>query len=41
MKVSREKINGILSSYDKKGLKVATICSHTALQIFHGARAEG
>lgn len=41
MKISREKINGVLSGYDKKKLSIATICSHTALQIFHGARAEG
>jgi len=41
MKISREKIGELLSSYDKKKLKIATLCSHTALQIFHGARAEG
>jgi len=39
--ISREKIGEILSSYDKKKLQMATICSHTALQIFHGARQEG
>ncbi len=39
--VTREKIHQLLSSYDKKKLKIATICSHTALQIFHGARSEG
>jgi 5-formaminoimidazole-4-carboxamide-1-(beta)-D-ribofuranosyl 5'-monophosphate synthetase len=39
--ITREKINETLASYDKKKLKVATICSHTALQIFHGARQEG
>lgn len=41
MNVTREKINGLLSGYDKKRLQIATICSHTALQIFHGARQEG
>jgi 5-formaminoimidazole-4-carboxamide-1-(beta)-D-ribofuranosyl 5'-monophosphate synthetase len=41
MNITREKINEVLSSYDKKKMKIATICSHTALQIFHGARAEG
>ena len=41
MNVSRKTINELLSSYDKKKLKIATICSHTALQIFHGARTEG
>ncbi|MEM4633992.1 MAG: formate--phosphoribosylaminoimidazolecarboxamide ligase [Candidatus Anstonellaceae archaeon] len=41
MKISREKIAELVSSYDKKDLKIATICSHTALQIFHGARKEG
>lgn len=41
MNISREKIHTILSGYDKKKLKIATLCSHTALQIFHGARAEG
>ena len=41
MNVTREKISGTLSSYDKKKLAIATICSHTALQIFHGARQEG
>ncbi|MFA4983400.1 MAG: formate--phosphoribosylaminoimidazolecarboxamide ligase [Candidatus Micrarchaeia archaeon] len=39
--ISREKIGELLSSYDKKKLKIATLCSHTALQIFHGARQEG
>ena len=41
MNVSRKTISELLSSYDKKKLKIATICSHTALQIFHGAREEG
>lgn len=41
MGMTREKIAETLASYDRKKLKIATICSHTALQIFHGARAEG
>jgi len=41
MNMTREKIGQTLESYDKKKLKIATICSHTALQIFHGARLEG
>ena len=41
MDMTREKIAETLLAYDKKNLKIATICSHTALQIFHGARAEG
>lgn len=40
-KITREKIHELLSGYDKRKLKIATICSHTALQIFHGARLEG
>ncbi len=38
--IAKEKINGIIDGYDKKKLSIATICSHTALQIFHGARRE-
>ena len=34
-----QKINGMLDGYGKD-LKIATVCSHTALQIFHGARLE-
>ncbi|MCX8197627.1 MAG: formate--phosphoribosylaminoimidazolecarboxamide ligase [Candidatus Micrarchaeota archaeon] len=41
MKVTKEKIQEVLAGYDKKNLRIATICSHTALQIFHGARLEG
>lgn len=40
-KMTRDSIHEILSGYDKKKMKIATICSHTALQIFHGARQEG
>jgi 5-formaminoimidazole-4-carboxamide-1-(beta)-D-ribofuranosyl 5'-monophosphate synthetase len=36
-----KKINDILTSYDKKNLTIATVCSHSSLQIFNGARKEG
>jgi len=39
--IPRKKILGVLSTYDESDLKIATICSHSALQIFHGARLEG
>jgi len=39
--ISREKIASILAGYDRRRLTVATIGSHSALQIFHGARQEG
>ncbi|MFH1257755.1 MAG: formate--phosphoribosylaminoimidazolecarboxamide ligase, partial [Candidatus Micrarchaeota archaeon] len=39
--VTREEINSILKKYDKKKVAIATICSHSALQIFHGAKLEG
>jgi len=31
----------MLTSYDKKNLTIATVCSHSSLQIFNGARKEG
>jgi len=31
----------MLTSYDKKNLRIATVCSHSSLQIFNGARKEG
>lgn len=34
-------IKEILQSYNKRKLTIATICSHTSLQIFHGAKKEG
>jgi 5-formaminoimidazole-4-carboxamide-1-(beta)-D-ribofuranosyl 5'-monophosphate synthetase len=34
-------VDKILAGYDPKKLTIATIGSHTALQIFHGARQEG
>jgi len=39
--IEREEIQKILKGYDKDNLTVATICSHSSLQIFHGARQEG
>jgi 5-formaminoimidazole-4-carboxamide-1-(beta)-D-ribofuranosyl 5'-monophosphate synthetase len=30
-----------LEEYDKNNLVISTLCSHTSLQIFHGARKEG
>lgn len=35
------KICDILANYDKKKLTIATVCSHSSLQIFDGARKEG
>jgi len=34
-------INDLLSSYDLKDLTIATVCSHSSLQLFHGAKEEG
>lgn len=34
-------INDMLTEYDKKDLTIATVCSHSSLQIFNGARKEG
>lgn len=34
-------ISDMLTSYDKKKLTIATVCSHTSLQIFNGAKKEG
>lgn len=39
--ISRETISEIVAGYDPSKLTVATIASHSALQIFHGARQEG
>ncbi|MDE1798408.1 MAG: formate--phosphoribosylaminoimidazolecarboxamide ligase [Candidatus Micrarchaeota archaeon] len=38
--ITKEKISKILSEYDPKKPAIATVCSHTALQLFHGARQE-
>ncbi len=37
--IPKSKIDSILSDYRKPA--IATLCSHTALQVFHGARLEG
>ncbi len=34
-------ISGILEGYDKENITIATVCSHSSLQIFHGAKKEG
>ena len=39
--VPKKRIDGIVDSYDKDDLTIATACSHTSLQIFDGARKEG
>ena len=39
--IPRGQILEALSSYREQDLKIATICSHSSLQIFHGARLEG
>jgi len=39
--ITRKKITEILETYDPRKLTIATIGSHSALQIFHGARLEG
>lgn len=37
--IGKEEINEVLRKY--REIRIATICSHSALQIFHGARLEG
>jgi 5-formaminoimidazole-4-carboxamide-1-(beta)-D-ribofuranosyl 5'-monophosphate synthetase len=34
-------IKDMLANYDKKNLKICTVCSHSSLQIFNGAKKEG
>ena len=34
-------ISGMLANYDKNILRIATVCSHSSLQIFNGAKKEG
>jgi 5-formaminoimidazole-4-carboxamide-1-(beta)-D-ribofuranosyl 5'-monophosphate synthetase len=34
-------IRDMLADYDKKNLRIVTVCSHSSLQIFNGARKEG
>lgn len=40
-KTSKEEILGILDGYDKDEMAITTVCSHSSLQIFDGARKEG
>ena len=39
--VPKKKIDEILDGYDPSKLTIATLCSHSSLQIFHGARKMG
>ncbi|MFP4170722.1 MAG: formate--phosphoribosylaminoimidazolecarboxamide ligase [Methanomassiliicoccales archaeon] len=39
--VPKDKILGILEDYDRDDVVIATLCSHSSLQIFHGARSMG
>lgn len=39
--MTKEQIDRVVEGYDKKDIRIGTICSHSALQIFHGARQEG
>lgn len=39
--IEKGEINEALGSYDKNKITVATLCSHSALQIFFGAKQEG
>lgn len=34
-------VEGTLRGYDKEDLTIVTVCSHSSLQIFHGAKKEG
>ncbi len=34
-------VNKTLEGYDRENLTIVTVCSHSSLQIFHGARSEG
>jgi len=39
--MTQKKIDDMLASYDKDNLTICTVCSHSSLQIFNGARKEG
>ena len=39
--VPKKRIDAILEDYDKDDLVIATLCSHSSLQIFHGAKKLG
>lgn len=39
--INKEQIMDIVENYDHDNLSIATVCSHSSLQIFYGARQEG
>ncbi|WP_462273659.1 formate--phosphoribosylaminoimidazolecarboxamide ligase [Methanohalophilus sp.] len=39
--ITKKQISDILKDYNTDDLAIATVCSHSSLQIFHGARKEG
>jgi 5-formaminoimidazole-4-carboxamide-1-(beta)-D-ribofuranosyl 5'-monophosphate synthetase len=39
--VPKERIDQLVDGYDRDKITIATVCSHTSLQIFDGARKEG
>jgi len=39
--ITKEEIKETLGKFNKDKITIATICSHSALQIFHGAKQEG
>lgn len=39
--VPKKRINEILKDYDPEDITIATLCSHTSLQLFNGAKKEG
>ncbi len=39
--ISKEEINSVIKGYDKDEICIATLCSHTSLQIFYGAKKAG
>jgi len=38
--ITKDVIDSLLSTYDKNKINIATYCSHSALNIFHGAKKE-
>ncbi len=39
--IQKDEIDETLESYDKENITVGTLCSHSALNIFYGAKQEG
>ncbi|HWR26162.1 MAG TPA: DUF1246 domain-containing protein, partial [Methanosarcina sp.] len=39
--ITKQQILEFLKNYDKENITIATVCSHSSLQIFDGARKEG